>query len=63
VQHADLTGRNGGGVPAGFHAFSSGLEAVERHAGIGQKVSEDAQSVGAAANACRNRVRQPAVAI
>src|SRR5215216_3651977 len=40
VQHPDLPRGNGRGMPAGFHALASSLEAIERHTRIGKKVGE-----------------------
>ena len=42
---------------------AAGLEAVQRHVGVGDEVGEDAERVGTAADAGGDRVGQPAVAV
>ena len=63
VQHAHLAGGDGRGVPAGLQAVAAGLEAVQGDVGVGDEVGEDAEGVRAAADAGRDGVRQPAVAL
>ena len=49
-----------GRVPAGLDALAAGLEAEQAHPGVGDEGVEDADRVGAAADAGDDRVRQPA---
>ena len=49
-----------GRVPAGVDAVAAGLEAEQPHAGVVEERVEDADRVGAAADAGDDGVRQPA---
>ena len=60
MQHAGLAERDGGGVAAGFDAVAAGLEAVDLDRGIVQEAVEDADRVGAAADAGADGVGQAA---
>ena len=57
VQHAALAGDDGRGVPAGLDAVAAGLEAVDRDVLVVEERGEQADRVGAAADAGRDRVR------
>ena len=61
VQHAAVAGVDGRGVPAGLDAVAAGLEAVDRDVGVVEERGEQPDRVGAAADARRDRVGQPAV--
>ena len=60
VQDAGVAGGDGGGVPAGLDAVAAGLEAVERDLGVVEEAGEQADRVGAAADAGGDGVGQPA---
>ena len=51
---------DGGGVPAGLDAVATGLEPVDADVGVAEEGREQADRVGAAADARRDRVGQPA---
>ena len=57
VQHAGLAERDGGRVAAGFDAVAAGLEAVDLDRGVIEEAVEDADRVGAAADAGADGVR------
>ena len=60
VQDAGLAGGEGGRVLAGLDAVSGGLAADEPYAGVGDEGVEEADGVGAAADAGDRGVGQPA---
>ena len=58
VQHAGAALGDGRGVPLGVDALAAGLEAVEADLGVVEEGVEDADRVGAAADARGDRRRQ-----
>ena len=60
VQHADVAGVDGGGVPAGVDAVAARLEAVDRDVVVVEERGEQADRVGAAADAGGDGVGQRA---
>ena len=63
VQHARAAAGDRRRVPAGVHAVAAGLEADQPHALVGDEGGEDADRVGAAADARQDGVGQPALAL
>ena len=60
MQHAGRALGERGAVAAGLDAVAAGLEADQPHAGVVEERVEDADRVGAAADAGRDGVGQPA---
>ena len=63
MQHADFPSRDRRGMASALDALAAGLEAVQRHVGVGNEIGEDAQRIGTTANASCHRIGQSAVTI